>query len=332
MARRKAWRRLLVGMLLLVVLSTISLLHILGGPRRFVEALLSIRLTVFLVSFLLLFIAEIVKSFRLTLIADLMGYRIPLKDSLIARISGRFTGVLTPAYSAATPTRAIILSAYTGLEPGRTFGFAVYESVLDSFIPVGFTLALLIPLLPRSIIPVLVALFIVFMWVGGIGYASTDRIERLLRKYNAPEDLICYIERQRRMFVDAIKETTNLHILVPSILITILSHFFEALALYFTVCNCTSSPSPTMALHALILLEASYVLTMSPTPGGALFFEYGLADLMRPGALLAWRTVFLAFSLLPGLIILLTLKPVRRYIEEALVREVHGCESGGEVL
>ncbi len=327
---RRAWRRLVLGMIILSMLSLASLLHILGGPSGFVRAVKNINPRVFIASFTLLFLAEIVKSWRLTLIGYLMGIRVPVKDSLIARISGRFTGILTPAYAAATPTRAIIVSAYTGLEPGKSFGLAVYESLLDSFVPVTFTLILLIPLLPKSLIPVLIALFIAFMWIGGIGYVSTDRIERLMKRLGFPEEAICYVHHQRMLFVRAIKSSANPRILLPSLFVTLAAHMIEAYALYTVLTGSLIIHSLTELLKAFILLEASYVLAMSPTPGGALFFEYGLAEMMNPQSLLAWRIVFLVFSLLPGLIIVLTVKPVRRYIEEALIRDVQECSRNGE--
>ena len=324
---RRAWRKLLIGLLLLSVLSAGSLMHIVGGPGNLLDILLNIRLDVLIASFSILFIAEIVKSWRLTLIGRLLGFRIPVKDSLLARISGRFVGVLTPAYAGATPTRAIIISAYTGLSPGNSFGLSVYESILDSFIPVFFSLLLLIPLLPDSWLSVLVALFILGMWIGGIGYASTDKIERFLRRINAPEELVCYVSGQRKLFLSAIKSSTSTRILFPTVTVTLISHAIEAYALYIVLTGHFSLVDPVSFIKAFILLEASYVLTMSPTPGGSVFFEYGLSDIMNSYSLVLWRVVFLLFSILPGAVILVAIKSVRNYIEQALVREVKDCAS-----
>ncbi len=322
---RKAWRRLILGLIILAIFSTLSLIHIVGGIGNLLTIILNIQPTVLLASFIALFIAEIIKSWRLSLIGKLMNLNIPLKDSLLARISGRFVGVLTPAYAGATPTRAIIISAYRGLSPGNSFGLSVYESILDSFIPVFFSLFLLIPLLPKSWLSVLIALFILIMWIGGIGYASTDRIENFLKRINAPEELICYVSGQRKLFLKAIRSSVSLRITIPSVLVTLISHFIEAYALYIVLLGTISLIQPVVLLKAFIFLEASYVLTMSPTPGGSIFFEYGLAGIMSSSSLVAWRIVFLLFSILPGAIIVLTIKSVRNYIEQALIREVKEC-------
>ncbi len=321
----------MIGLLLLLLLSTGALMHISGGPRELIRVARGVDPVVLAASFFLLSLAEIVKAWRLSLIGERLGVKIPLTVSTIARFSGRMVGVLTPAYSGATPTRSLIVSAYTGRPPGVTFGIATMESLMDTLISVTVVIVMAIPYLPESWLMLLVALCIGGSWIGGLLWARSDSFERVINRIKMPENFRCYILGQRKLFLESLREASRLGILSVSVLVTLGAHIVEAMGLLVVLkSGLYYIASPLLVLRAFLLMEATYVLSMSITPGGALFFEYGLAGLMDPRSLLTWRVVYLAFSLLPGLVIALTVSRVRRYISEALEQEIKGCEEGGE--
>ena len=324
----RAWKRLLLGLAVLILFSGGALIHIGGGPSRLLMLLRGMNPTVIAGAFLLLFIGEIVKSWRLSFIAGRLGYQLPVRVSALARFSGRLVGVLTPAYSGSTPTRSLVISAYTGMPPGTSFGLATMESLLDTLVSVFFTIVFTIPLLPRSWLILLVSICIGFSWIMGVLWARSNSFSRFIKSLHIPDKAKCFILRQRERFLEGLRDAARLGILTPSLLITLASHVIEAMALLVVLSSDIYSVlSVWLVLKSFILMEATYVLTMSITPGGSLFFEYGLAGLMSPASLLSWRVVYLLFSILPGLIIVLAIRSVRRYIEEAVNREeVEACE------
>lgn len=328
MGRKKPWRRLLIGLVLLLFLSTGALAHIGGGPRQLARLLLSLDPLTISAAMLALFIGEIVKAWRLTFISERTGRRVPLRVSALARFSGRFVGVLTPAYTGAAPTRSLIISAYTGAPPGESFSLATMESILDTILSVIVVLLFTAPLLPESWLVFLVSLCIGASWLLGVFWAGSDGFARFIRRLRLPENLECYILNQRDLFMRGLREASRMRVLTPSLLITVLSHIIESIALLIIITKGIIIYSLGLVVKSFILMEATYVLSMSITPGGSLFFEYGLAGLLSPEDLLAWRVVYLLFSILPGLIIVVALRPVRHYIEEALEREVTDCAGG----
>ncbi len=328
MGRKRPWRRLLTGLILLLLLSAGALTHIGGGPRQLLQLLVSLDPRIIGFAMLALFAGEVVKAWRLTFLSEKTVKRVPLGVSLLARFSGRFVGVLTPAYTGAAPTRSLIISAYTGVPPGESFSLATMESILDTILSVLVVLVFTAPLLPESWLVFLVSICIGASWLLGVLWAGSDGFTRFIRRLRLPENLECYILNQRDLFMRGLREALRMRVLTPSLLITLLSHIFESIALLIIITESIGVTGLSLILKSFILMEATYVLSMSITPGGSLFFEYGLASLMSPRSLLAWRVVYLLFSILPGLIIVVALRPVRRYIEEALEREVTDCAGG----
>jgi len=111
--------RLLVGGAFLVVLSTLSLVGVSGGPGRLAEYLASIPLDALAAALVLLLAADLVRVARLMLLARAEGARVGFRAALAARLVGRFFGILTPAYTGATPARAAVLAAMERIEPGE---------------------------------------------------------------------------------------------------------------------------------------------------------------------------------------------------------------------
>ena len=329
----KGTRKALIGLLLLLSLSGLSLVHISGGIEGLLFAVRRARLGIVALAALILFLAEIVKAWRLVIIAERLGLRVGFWHSLLARIAGRFVGVLTPAYAGATPVRALVLSAYTRLEPGTSFGLAVAESLLDTLIPVVVAIGFSLPLLPRTWLVLLVSLCLASAWILGLLYAGSKRFERRLRRLRLPDRAVCYIMRQRSLFLEGIRGASDRRVLAPALAITLAAHLVEATALMVILAyRGLMRPGLGLLAYSFLLLEASYVLSMSITPGGAAFFEYGLAGLMDPTSLFEWRLAYLSFSLIPGFLAVLAVRPVREYIRHALESDNEGadCDEAGE--
>ncbi len=323
---RKPLQRIIYGLLFILVVTPLALIHISGGLEDFLSHIRSMSLRVLALSIFILLLAEAVKAARLTIIGEQLDLPISFTASLVARLSGRFIGVLTPAYAGATPTRAIILSAYTKHEPGTTFGLAVMESVLDTMLPVAIAIIFAIPYLPSSWLILLVAACLGAAWLLGILYARSHALEKSILKSRLPRRAKCYILEQRNLFVRWMSRVISPRVFLPALGLTIVAHIIEAIALIIVIGE-GSHITPSLIIQVFAVLEASYVLTMSITPGGAGFFEYGLAGILDPSSLIEWRLVYLAFSILPGFIIVATIKPVRSYIREAIERsEEHECQ------
>jgi len=323
-----AWKKLAVGALLMALLSGLALMGIAGGPRELAHIIASLDPALLAASFLILFVAEAVKAVRLVVLGWLEGVRIPLGWAMIARLVGRFFGVITPAYTGATPARATIVSAAARVGVGEAFAITTVESVYDSFLPVGVTLLLTIPLLPATWLPFLVSLFILFMWLGGLGWARTRSFERFLRKRLRSEKLLCYALRQREEFFQALRRSTRPRHIAATLTLTLAAHVVEALSILLLVAGVSGfaqAVAPEQVFRAFLALEVSHVMVMSPTPGGALLFEYGLTGILSTGAIVAWRIVYVLFSLIPGVLLLALIGPVRRGIAEVVERGVSRC-------
>jgi len=323
-----AWRKLVVGAAAMAALSALALTGIAGGPRELVEIVLSLDPALLAASFLILFLAELVKALRLVVLGFFEGVRIPLGWAVVARLVGRFFGVITPAYMGATPARATIVSAAARVGVGEAFAITTVESVYDSFLPVAVTLILTVPLLPATWLPFLVSLFILFMWLGGLGWARTRSFERFLRKRLRSERLLCYALRQREEFFSALKRSMRPSHVGATLSLTVAAHIVEALSILLLVAGVSGFASavvPDQVFRAFLALEVSHVMVMSPTPGGALLFEYGLTGILTAGAIVAWRIVYVLFSLIPGFMLVLLIGQVREGIVEVVEKGVSRC-------
>ncbi len=330
---RARWRRLGVGAALLAALSSLSLASIAGGPGRLADYVASLGGRVLGLSMLFLLLADAVRAVRLMVMARLEGSRVGFSSAMVSRLVGRFFGILTPAYTGATPARAATLAALESMEPGRAFALAALESVYDSFVPVAFTVVLTLPLLPSTILPLLVSLFILVMWIGGLGWARTKSFARIVSRAVKSERLRCYILEQRELFFRVLSRGARPPNAAPALALTIASHAIETLSVLVIVHGGLEGVSSS-GVHALVLsflaLEVTHVMIMAPTPGGAILFEYGLAGFLPAEAVVHWRIVYVLYSLLPGGILLILAGRLREYAARLEEVEPGGC--GGEHL
>ncbi|MCE4601192.1 MAG: flippase-like domain-containing protein [Desulfurococcales archaeon] len=327
--RSGSQRTLIAGAVVLFTLSGLSLIHLTGGPSRLLHLVLEMDSSV-VVAMLFLFLAELVKAVRLTLFARSYGLRVPLHWALTARLVGRFFGVLTPAYSGATPARAAVIAAASNMEPGSAFGITTIESLFDTFLPIAVTLILTIPLLPATWLAFLTSLFLASLWLGGIGWVRTDRFVKFVNR-RVKTDYACYLLRQRDKFLKSMSSILrNRLVFTIGLTLTLAAHIVETYSILVLSHSATIEPGWSMlesVWKSFLALEISNVMVMSPTPGGALFFEYGLTGVLDPALLVWWRITYVVFSLIPGLLILLLLGRVREYARSLLETEVKTCEA-----
>ena len=306
-------RRLALGAVGLAVLSALGLLLVAGGPEELARSIRALGYESLLYGFTALFAADLVRTIRLLVIARLEGDRVRFRTALVARLFGRFAGILTPAYTGSTPARAAVISAFDGVSPGRSMAAATVESVYDSLLPVAVTLVLTLPLLPRTWLPLLVSLFIVMLWIGGLGWARTRSFERLVRD-RLPERLACIILAQREQFYSFLRANLRPRLVALVLALTVASHIIEAVGVLIITLGVGSVFSgAALLLQSFIALEVTHVMVMSPTPGGALFFEYGVASVLPPEATVHWRIVYILYSLLPGGVLLVIFPRLREY-------------------
>ncbi len=329
MKRGSQKQTLLVGAILLFALSGISLIHLAGGIDNFVKLVSEIDSSV-LVAMLFLLLAEIVKSVRLVVFSSSNGARVRLHWAIISRLVGRFFGILTPAYSGATPARAAVIASTSGMEAGAAFGLTTMESLFDTFLPVGVTFLLTLPLLPATWLPFLTSLFLGTLWVGGIVWAKTEKFVNFIERRFGAKGYACYLIRQRDHFFKSLSSIVrNRLIFTVGGTLTLVAHLLETYSI-IVLSRIFIVPGTWSALEqlwkAFLALEISNVMIMSPTPGGALFFEYGLAGVLEPSILVWWRIIYILFSLIPGLFLLLLIGRVRSYAKHVLEAEVKKCD------
>ncbi len=305
-------RRLALGAIGLVVLSAIGLILVAGGPEGLLKSIRALGARPLIYGFTALFVADLIRTLRLLAITRFEGDRVRFRTALIARLFGRFAGILTPAYTGSTPARAAVISAFDQVPPGRSMAVATVESVYDSLLPVAVTLVLTIPLLPRTWLPLLVAFFIVLLWVGGLGWGRTRSFESLVKK-RLPERLACIVLTQREQFYSVLRANLRPRLVAPILALTILSHVIEATGVLAITLGVSAVLSSAAVIQSFIALEVTHVMVMSPTPGGALFFEYGVASVLPPEATVHWRIVYVLYSLLPGVILLVIFPRLREY-------------------
>lgn len=322
---------LLVGALLLFALSGLSLIHLAGGIGNFIRVIVEINYRV-LVAMVFLLLADIVRGVRLVALSKSMNKRVGLLWAVVSRLVGRFFGILTPAYSGSTPARAAVIAAETGMHAGTAFGLATLESLFDTFLPITITLILTIPLLPRTWLPFLTSLFLGLMWIGGIAWAKTEKFTRFIERRFGGKSYTCYLLRQRDLFLESLSSIVkDRFIIVVGGTLTLMAHLLETFSIMIL------SPTPLTPLdwnvlwslwRSFLALEISNVMVMSPTPGGALFFEYGLAGVLDPETLIGWRITYILFSLIPGFLLILITGRMRKYLEHVVEEEVRACDRG----
>ncbi len=328
MRRLRKHRTLITGAVILFILSSVSLIHIAGGPSKL--AYYIIHLDVYaLLAMATLLLGEIIRAVRLSLFSRFQGVEVSFSVSLLSRLMGRFFGVLTPAYSGATPTRAAVLSSYTGVSVGKALAITTMESLFDVFLPVSITLVLTIPFLPETWLPFSISLLIAFLWLGGLGWARSTRFVGLLEKIlkGRRRRYICYLLDQRELFFKTLSELGRTPLLlVTAFILTIIAHIVESISILVISKGLLVMINPQSIVKAFLAMEISNVMVMAPTPGGALFFEYGLVGVLSSGVLVTWRLTFIIFSLLPGLLLFTVGKKAKQFIDYEVRKEALECD------
>lgn len=310
---------LALGGVLLVVLSLAGMRIVVGPLPTILEMILSIPPLLLAQVVILIMAGEAVRAVRLALLARLMGHRLPLRGALVARLVGRWAALLSPASAASTPMRAGVIGAYSGISVGAATGLAIIETIYDLLLPVLVTLAIGLLGLPKTWLLLLVSATVAALWGAGVAFARTPSVEEIVFKLTRRREWWCYARRQRLLFLQVLRGGVSPRILAPGLGLTIMAHLVEALAV-------------GAALGWLgglawwfIVLEVSYAMSMAPTPGGALVFEYGLGALLDPGELVAWRASFIIAGLLPGTLLLVLVPRMRVYLS-SVAQGIVGCE------
>jgi len=325
---------LVSGAIILALFTGFSLIHIAGGPSRLAYYILHLDVYA-LLAMLALLGGEMIRAIRLVLLGKSEGACMSYTTALLARLIGRFFGILTPAYTGATPARAAVIASYTEISMGESFAIATLESLFDVFLPVFITLILTIPFLPATWLPFTVSLFIAGMWLAGLSWARSNRfassMNRLFR--GKRRKYLCYMLQQRDLFFKTFGELSRKPLLLATgLLLTIAAHIVESVSIILLAHGLTEIINLSSVIRAFLAMEVSHVMVMTPTPGGALFFEYGLVGILSSGVLVVWRITFIVFSLLPGILLVTVAKRAKAYIEEGVKREVSACDEEDYIL
>ncbi|MEB3862254.1 MAG: flippase-like domain-containing protein [Desulfurococcales archaeon] len=313
---------LALGAIVLVVLTILGLRLVVGPLPVVIDIILSIPPEMLLQVLAFIVAGEAVRAARLVVLARLMGHRLGLTGALIARLVGRWAALLSPASSASTPLRAGVIGAYSGMSIGAATGLAIIETIYDLILPVVMALIIGLVGLPETWILLLVSAVVAALWTLGVAFARTPTVEELVLRVTGRREWWCYARRQRLVFLEILRGGISARILAPGLLLTLVAHALEALAVGAAL------RWSGEFVWWFIVLEVSYALSMAPTPGGALVFEYGLEALLDPRELVAWRASFIIAGLLPGTLILVLVPRMRAYLA-SVARGIEDCGYNG---
>ncbi len=276
-----------------------------------------------IIAFSLLLCSELVRAARLTIILRSIGVKVTLKTTLIARLVGDTAGLLSPSNIAAEPARVLTLASIHGL-PLEVFGAAGLLESLYDFMSISIIALIAASLFIPASIPVLVVdIVLILLWAAGLlGLVYKESVWRRivcrLTKKLSPRIQEIIVERYR-LFTRFIKENTNIKLHTISVALTILSLLLiSASFIPLEKSSCTEGFLYRRSLNRLILYLVAYsmgsIMSALPTPGGSGFFEYGLSVSLPPSIVASWRMVFILFSIVPTLLILLFMARLRSRI------------------
>ncbi len=321
-------KKYVIGILLLFIISFTALLIISKGLSNLIDEIKSINPMNFLLSISMIYLGEVVRAIRLKELVKSSGKDIGIGPSTFSRLLGRFAATITPGGFGGSPTRASVIGSYSSSEIGEALGIALLETFADTIWPAVFLIIISLTRI-RSWIVTAIALFVVVMWLSGTIIVSSYRItKRIYRRLNLSKGLLCRIERQRSLFVNALKKIGNLRLLLTITLLTIASHMIEAYGILILegLWNPFYLSNFIYFLKAMAAVEASYILVSVPTPGGSGGVEYGFYLYIGSSLAVKWRIVQLSASLLPGLFLAILAPRLLYYIKETSFPEVSECK------
>ncbi len=316
--RLRRLEHLAIGALLMTILSLTGMWIVVGDVRDLASIIISIPIEILLGTLVFIVASEIVKALRLYIISRMLGVRLSFTGAVIARFMGRWAALLSPASMASTPVRAGIIGAYSGSSIGEATAISILETVYDIILPLAVTITVGILGLPSTWFLLATSVIIAGLWIAGFIFAKTPTTEEVVFKLTRRKAWWCYARRQRLLFLSVIEKSIAPNIIVASLATTILAHIVEALAVG------VASGWENNLLWWIVVLEVSYAMMMTPTPGGALLFEYGLGSLLPPRELVYWRLSYVISGIIPGTGIFLLVPRIREYLREA-GRDIEEC-------
>ncbi len=309
---------LAVGAILMVTLSIIGMWIVVGSIGKVLSLITSIPFVILAGTLVFIVASEVVKALRLYLISRMLGVRLSFTGAVVARFMGRWAALLSPASMASTPVRAGIIGAYSGASIGEATAISILETVYDIALPLTITIVVGLLGLPSTWFLLLTSIIISGLWIAGFLFARTPTTEEIVFKLTRRRSWWCYARRQRLLFLTVIEKSMAPSIIAVSLVTTLIAHLVEALAVGVV------SEWDNNLLWWIIVLEVSYAMMMTPTPGGALLFEYGLGSLLPPRELVYWRLSYVISGIIPGTGIFLLVPRIRTYLREA-GRRIEEC-------
>lgn len=286
-----------------------------------------------LLSLAFLIASEAVKAVRLYLIVRFLGSRVTLVSSLVARLVGNTAGLLTPGNIGAEPVRVLTLASLNGIPIERLAAAGVLESLYDIMITLAVVLIASYFFLPDSLLVIVVSIFILALWIAGLtGFVYREGLwKRVVKKISRrlPERYRESFFLRYAEFTRAVSRGFSPKANITSLALTLLSLVLVTLS-FFPLAGRVQGDimwEPGILREGASILvgySMSFVLSFLPTPGGSGFFEYGLGIALEKQLALSWRLVFITFSILPTILILVFGVRIRRMIVDNLRRSIVG--------
>ena len=291
----------------------------------------SFTLSSILLSMVLLLVSETVKAYRLYYISNILGEPVSFSSTLITRFVGNTAGLLTPGNLGAEPVRVLTLASLNGVKIEKLAAAGVLESFYDIVVAVAISLAASMVLLPASLPVLIVSVVIMALWIAGLtGLVYREGFWKKVAKgisERLPEKYRGQVLSRYKDFTLAVTTGLNPRANVVCFSLTIASFFLIALS-FIPLAGIIENGGGAGVFYEVVDFVSGYsmsfVMSFLPTPGGSGFFEYGLGVAMEKELALAWRMVFIIFSLTPTALILLFGVRIRKTVIGNLKKSLGG--------
>ena len=291
----------------------------------------SFTLSSILLSMSLLLMSETLKAYRLYYISKVLGEPVSFSSAIITRFVGNTAGLLTPGNLGAEPVRVLTLASLNGVKIEKLAAAGVLESFYDIVVAVAISLAASIVFLPASLPVLIVSVIIMALWIAGLtGLVYREGFWKKVIKgisSRLPEKYRGQVLSRYKDFTLAVTTGLNPRANVICFTLTIVSFFLIALSFIPLAGIIEDGKGMGVFYRAIDFVSGysmSFVMSFLPTPGGSGFFEYGLGVAMEKELALAWRMVFILFSLTPTALILLFGVRIRKTVISNLKKSLGG--------
>ncbi|HEW64500.1 MAG TPA: flippase-like domain-containing protein [Fervidicoccus fontis] len=281
--------------------------------------------TGFLLSTLLIFIAETMKIFRLRFIFNKLKVKVSLKTLFLSRFMGDFMGLITVSNIGSEPTRIATIVSLEGIPIQIAISSGLLETFYDSIILTAIAFVGSIVFFPTSILVLISTLITISLWLFiFLGFVLKENIlvkivGKLFKKRLTPKIFDIFLEKYKD-FRDLVKKGISSEINKGAILYTIFIIIIYVFS--FLVLDPSYDLSLINVINGLFAYSMSYSVQLYPTPGGSGFFEYALIISNGVANAMIWRLSYIFVSIIPAAFSMVFFVKLRSIFKENFKRSL----------